>query len=276
MSCKKCGKNGHNSRTCKKEGIYNPVKNKDSNKKQIINELYEKFGVNNEFSNKEIRDICGKYTFGNPNDIVKLDYLSSLPNELQSNAFLFNLGSGKYTFIEENLYREKPIINEEEIEIFYIKDWEITKFSKSENTFLGNLDKHGLLNKYFISSGKNLYFIGRVREFNFEYSYINGKIKKMNKCLQIELDGLFISKENQICCPIEVKSDKQDRYFNPFQLYNPYRKLKESGVYKNYNIFPTYIVRGDFNKYVEIYAFEFRNIDLNSLTLIDKRKFILQ
>jgi len=255
-------------------------------KKDIIEIIYKRCGLNKEFDNEFIKDILKEFNSKtNPYDITKLDDKSKYPKLLiDENIAITHIGNGKHKFIPylDKIYPTFEKINKDEKINFLYRPSILNDFSISESSILSTAFNHRIINDFLYSdivANPKLYISERKRGLSFEYFIDKEKFSFDN--LQIEID--FTIEYNKIVTIFEAKNCTKDwiKDFNVFQVYNPFRyyyELKQKNKLDINKIYACYLLRKKEkdNSIIRLYLYTFENpLNITSLKLVKKREYIL-
>ena len=256
----------------------------NSKKRESINRLFDKLYTKSngaqviKFSNKELKVITQNTKFMNQFDAVKYDSSIKLPESLKKQGyFIMHLGQGYHAFIKGDGYHKFEEISDKKE--FKVSKSLIDEVSESEAGAASFIYNEKILQDFLgISELK----VHTARRTKFSYSFEVSGNQLYAKNQQIEIDGLFETKDNKIIIGIEAKNEEYPD-FEIRQLFNImkyFEMLKDKGsIPSNVKIIILFLIRlrdkkGDI---VRIYQYRFKDKnDLNSIEFIKGKKYIIK
>lgn len=207
-------------------------------KQDVVTEIFKlcKSRGDFEFDNTLVKQVCKKYSFGNPFDVTKLDDTSRFPQILlDEDYFILHLGKGRHKFV-------KGISNGfhvfEGIDGNRIFDWKYRKsilneFDTSESNILSVASNqriiHDFLYEDIVASPK----VYNARRTKMNISYRVGGEEIVASNLQMEID--LTMELGRVVTIFEGKNGFPKDFavyqlFHPFKYYSTLKKERKLEV----------------------------------------------
>ena len=190
-----------------------------SNKRKVIDiifkELREKYPNSKvlKFHNEKVKEVSSRegIKFRNQFDATKFDTKKLLPESLrEAEFFIVHLGGGHHAFVKGEGYHKFEKIKT-------IKEWKAGKsvidpISESESQSASTAFNDKIIHDFLFDDKNKALELHTARRARVSYEFvINGIPLKADK-LQIEIDGIYESQENEIIATIEVKNQEHEDF----------------------------------------------------------------
>jgi len=240
-------------------------------KRKVLDEIFlslrtsDPRGVVLKFHNNLVKSISGE-RFKNQFDVTKCDTPNLLPRSVVDEGFfMVHLGGGNHAFVKGEGYHKFETIKE-------IKQWKIKKsvlddISESEAQSASTAFNNKIIHDFLFGRTDIDLTLHTARRARTSYNFKVNHKQLTAKALQIEVDGIYESGDNETIATIEVKN-KDNSYFEVRQLFSA-MKYCEQKIPKNYRIRLLFLIRirNKGNDTFDLYEYKFK--DKEELTSIE-------
>ncbi len=229
-----------------------------------------------EFDNNKVKEVTGTL-FRNQFDATKFDSYKALPNLLKENGFfIVHLGKGRHAFVKGEGFHKFEKIKE-------IIDWDLStksyidKISQSEAQSASTAFNDQIVHDFIFGDIKKDVLVHTARRARVSYNFNINKTSLRADTLQIEIDGLFESKDT--IATVEVKNVEHEDFeirqlFSAMKYFEMLKEKKE--IPENVKIRHLFMIRirkKDKN-YFKVYEYKFTDKeDPNSIKFVKCKRY---